>query len=212
MKVRTETRRLAILKAAVELFQEKGYERASMNELTRRLGGSKATVYGYFSSKEELFVAVVNEVATSHLTAAIAQIAPQALGSESLQEVLIRFGETMMAVVTNDASALAVYRMVMAEAGNSNVGQLFHASGPAQLMDAVAALFAGAMEHGELRRADPKVLAMQFTSLLTSETSYRFYQADPDPVAVDDIRQMVRRAVDTFLLGTAPAPSAKAKR
>src|SRR6516164_4508595 len=74
MKVRTEARRTAILQAAAELFQEKGYERASINELVRRCGGSKQTVYGYFPSKEALFMAVVQEVATGHLPEAVEEI------------------------------------------------------------------------------------------------------------------------------------------
>ncbi len=207
MKVRTETRRNAILEAAVELFKEKGYERASMNELARRLGGSKATLYGYFPSKEELFVAVVKAVATVHLSDAIAMLSEDAAAHMSLEDLLVRFGERMMVVLTNDASALAVYRMVVAEAGHSVVGQLFDESGPAQLGEALAALFERAIGRGELRRADPKVLAAHFSALVTSETSSRLYQMDPAPIALKDIRRMVRRAVETFLLGSAPRVS-----
>src|SRR5579862_7687727 len=137
MKVRTETRRNAILLAAVELFKEKGYERASMNELARRLGGSKATLYGYFESKESLFVAVVKAVATVHLSDAIASISGDAADDVGLEDVLVRFGERMMVVLTNDASALAVYRMVVAEAGHSDIGELFDESGPAQMGEAL---------------------------------------------------------------------------
>ena len=209
MKVRTETRRNAILEAAVELFKEKGYERASMNELARRLGGSKATLYGYFPSKEELFVAVVRAVATVHLADAIATLSEDAAAHMSLEDLLVRFGERMMVVLTNDASALAVYRMVVGEAGHSVVGQLFDESGPAQLGEALAALFERAIERGELRRADPKVLAAHFSALVTSETSNRLYQMDPAPMALKDIRRMVRRAVETFLLGAAPRPPAE---
>jgi AcrR family transcriptional regulator len=207
MKVRTETRRSAILAAAVELFQEKGYERASMNELARRYGGSKATLYGYFPSKEALFTAVVNEMATGHMPEAAAEVG-RLDDRSSLEEQLIRFGERMMGVLTNDAKAIAVYRMVVAEAGRSNVGQLFHEAGPAQLIDAVAALFAAAIDRGDLRSGDPKVLAMQFTSLLTSETSGRLFQLAPVPIAREEVQQMVRRAVDTFLFGVAPRASA----
>jgi AcrR family transcriptional regulator len=209
MKVRTETRRNAILEAAVELFKEKGYERASMNELARRLGGSKATLYGYFPSKEELFVAVVKAVATVHLADAIAALSEDGAAHMSLEDLLVRFGERMMVVLTNDASALAVYRMVVGEAGHSVVGQLFDESGPAQLGEALAALFARAIERGELRRADPRVLAAHFSALVTSETSNRLYQMDPAPMALKDIRRMVRRAVETFLLGAAPRAPAE---
>ena len=51
MRVRTQARRDTIIEAAIQLFEEAGYEGASMSELARRLGGSKATLYGYFPSK-----------------------------------------------------------------------------------------------------------------------------------------------------------------
>ena len=58
MKVRTEARREAILEIASQVFLEFGFERASMAEIVRRIGGSKSTIYGYYPSKEALFQAV----------------------------------------------------------------------------------------------------------------------------------------------------------
>ncbi len=55
MKVRTKARREANVKTAAQLFQEMGYERATMNELAKRVDGSNATLYGYFLTKEALF-------------------------------------------------------------------------------------------------------------------------------------------------------------
>lgn len=52
MKVRTEARREAIIDAAASVFLEMGYERASMNEVTKRMGGSKATIYSYFPPRK----------------------------------------------------------------------------------------------------------------------------------------------------------------
>jgi AcrR family transcriptional regulator len=48
MKTKTEGKRLAILKAAADVFREVGFERASMSEIRARIGGSKATLYNYF--------------------------------------------------------------------------------------------------------------------------------------------------------------------
>ncbi len=59
MRVKTEERRQAIIEKAREVFQEEGFDRASMSEIAARVGGSKATLYSYFKSKEELFVAVM---------------------------------------------------------------------------------------------------------------------------------------------------------
>ena len=59
MRVKTDDKRRAILAAALELFREIGYERASMSKISEKIGGSKSTLYNYFKSKEELFSAAM---------------------------------------------------------------------------------------------------------------------------------------------------------
>src|SRR3546814_10447198 len=56
---RRDSRRLAILDAAEQLFLEKGFERAKLSEGIRRSGGSLATLYALFGNKEGLVGAVV---------------------------------------------------------------------------------------------------------------------------------------------------------
>ena len=205
MKVRTEEKREAIIEAAIQLFAEMGYERASMNELVKRLGGSKGTIYGYFSSKEELFVAVVRASATGHLGDAIRELASGAVvGQAALESTLLRFAERMLLVTLNDERSLAVYRMVVAESGRSDVGQLFYDSGPRECMSALAHLFASAMERGELRKADPRLTASQFTSLVTAEVQLRIYQRDPPLLTLRQVRQMAKSAVELFFRGAGP--------
>lgn len=51
-----ETRK-AIIAAAVKLFAEKGFEQTSMDELAREAGVGKGTIYGYFATKSEIFLA-----------------------------------------------------------------------------------------------------------------------------------------------------------
>ncbi len=45
---------LEILKAAQELFYEKGYEKATTREISERVGISKAALYHHFKNKEEI--------------------------------------------------------------------------------------------------------------------------------------------------------------
>ncbi|MDL5364941.1 TetR/AcrR family transcriptional regulator [Xanthomonas sp. NCPPB 2654] len=210
MKVRTEARREAIVEAARHLFQELGYERASMNELAKRLGGSKATLYGYFASKEELFSAVVRAAATAHLSDAIQRLQSPRAGQSDLRSMLLHFGECMLRVVSNDAIAIAVYRMVVAEAGRSDVGQLFYQAGPSESVAAVAAVLEAAMARGELRQSDPTIAALHFLALLTAEVDVRIYQRDPPPLPPSTVRKMVERAVEMFLFGAAPRQAASA--
>ncbi|KAA8694665.1 TetR family transcriptional regulator [Pseudomonas caricapapayae] len=205
MKVRTEARREAIIDAAASVFLEMGYERASMNEVTKRMGGSKATIYSYFPSKEELFIAVVNRLATAHLAEAVSELATyDDTGTDTeldLRTLFTRFGERMLMVLINDDSALAVYRMVVAESGHSDIGMMFYDSGPRECLQTVTTLMTAAMQRGQLRKTDPHIAALQLTSLLTAETDIRLYQQAPERLGVEQIQKMVKRAVDTFMLG-----------
>ncbi|PBK55093.1 TetR family transcriptional regulator [Pseudomonas syringae pv. actinidiae] len=203
MKVRTEARSEAIIDAAASVFLEMGYERASMNEVTKRMGGSKATIYSYFPSKEELFIAVVNRLATAHLADAVSELTTYngADTNAELRKLFTRFGERMLMMLINDDNALAVYRMVVAESGHSAIGMMFYDSGPRECLQTVTALMTAAMQRGQLRETDPHVAALQLTSLLTAETDIRLYQQTPERLSVEQISAMVERAVDTFMLG-----------
>jgi AcrR family transcriptional regulator len=54
-------RRRVILNAAAELFADHGYDRTSIRDIARRVGLLPGSVYHYFPSKEELFLAVHRE-------------------------------------------------------------------------------------------------------------------------------------------------------
>ena len=54
IRKRPEIRRREIMDAAVDVFSRKGSSEATIEDVTRRAGASKATFYLYFDSKEEL--------------------------------------------------------------------------------------------------------------------------------------------------------------
>ena len=54
-----EVRSAAILKAAREVFEEKGYEAATVSEIADRIGIVEGTVFHYFGSKRKLVFAVM---------------------------------------------------------------------------------------------------------------------------------------------------------
>lgn len=58
---RKDARPGELLEAALELFVEKGFAATRAEEVARRAGVSKGTLFLYFASKEELFKAVVRE-------------------------------------------------------------------------------------------------------------------------------------------------------
>lgn len=58
---RSEARKEQILKAAEKIFAKKGFHEATISEVAREAGLSDATIYEYFSTKEELLFSIPRE-------------------------------------------------------------------------------------------------------------------------------------------------------
>src|SRR5262245_19291118 len=120
MRVRTEERRQAIIKAARDVFRDQGFERASMDAICERAGGSKATLYSYFPSKEDLFIACLRGMATLE-GANVEQFLSEA---PDLKTGLERFGQWRLRS-TLTKSGLAVRRMLWSDASRETLNKLF---------------------------------------------------------------------------------------
>ena len=57
----SETTRDKIMAAAWDVFAEKGYDGARMQEIADRAGANKAMIFYYFSSKDALFEGIIKE-------------------------------------------------------------------------------------------------------------------------------------------------------
>lgn len=203
MRAKTETRRQAILIAAAEVFQESGFERATMAAICERLGYSKATLYNYFASKEELFSAVVFGATEAEFQATL-----QALDATvgDMTEALERFGRGLLTLLYSPR-VQAVRRMVVAEAGRSDLGRQCYELGPVRNEAALAAFLAQAMATGKLRQADARTASLHLRGLLESELLDRFLFQAMDQVGAPEIKGIVERAVATFMAAYGPADS-----
>src|SRR5215467_8355513 len=81
-----EATRARLLSAAADGFARTGFERASVDAISLAAGYSKGTIYNYFPSKEELFLAVVEEALAQ--AAATHPVPPHASAWERLAAVL----------------------------------------------------------------------------------------------------------------------------
>jgi AcrR family transcriptional regulator len=98
-------KRAAIIKAAAQVFQASGYERASMNDVAAKAGTDRASVYYYFKGKHELFHAVIID-AVQHLVDFAERIAGAELRSAERVRQLIA---ELMRAYTDHYPYLYVY-------------------------------------------------------------------------------------------------------
>lgn len=207
MRVRTESKREAILEAASQVFLESGFEGASMAEIAARVGGSKATLYGYFGSKEDLFVEVMHSAAKHHFERIFAALEND---SDDLPLALQRFGERTLAVLCQE-SAVQARRAIIAESGRSDIGVRFFEGGPKKGTAELGRFLALQMEKGKLRQSDPIVAAHHLMALLDSETITPRLFGIEKKLTKGYIREAVGRALDTFLAGHRPSGGASDK-
>lgn len=86
LKEYKEKARSEIVKVAQEVFSEKGYHETTMEDISNRIGVSKGALYKYFDSKEQLFIAIVENWQNS-----LGEFLKYSFTSEQLQENLNNF-------------------------------------------------------------------------------------------------------------------------
>lgn len=162
MRVKSEDRRQAIVDAAMKVFREMGYERASMSEISARVGGSKATLYSYFKSKEELYATAMVEATEEQRRHVLSHLMPP---GADIKRSLEEFAKASLNLITT-LEVLAVMRTAIAEGASSKLGPLLYDLGPRAVWEEVTAYLARLMEAGELRQGDPEIAAMHFKGLI----------------------------------------------
>lgn len=83
-----------ILQSASRLFMEKGFDSVSMNQVAERCGVTKATIYYYYPTKTDLFVASIADT----LTQVNGRIQAMINGPGSFQNRLIQITESYLKI------------------------------------------------------------------------------------------------------------------
>ncbi|QEL56823.1 TetR/AcrR family transcriptional regulator [Chromobacterium paludis] len=194
MRTKSESKRQAIVAAATEVFLERGYEAASMSEISTRAGGSKATLYNYFSSKEELFLEVMGSLA-GEMSKVYFKLVP----GGDLAAVLQDFGEAYLDNMFSP-ELRALRAIVMGSGSRSEVGKLFYENGPKVGWGKLADFMAAEMRAGRLREAEPWTAAMHFHGLVHAECQVAMITGLVDELAPKEKRPAwVASAVAIFL-------------
>jgi len=200
LRVRTEARRRAIVEAARAVFEEQGFERASMAAISQRLGGSKATLYGYFKSKEELFVACVELDIAGEAEA----VAEGIRAIPDVRDALLYLGREFLRRVTS-ARPIAIARMIAGLPAESRIGLTFYERGLRQAWIRISIWLGEQMLAGNLRRANGWVMTMHLKGLLEGEfVERRMLNALPDELDNRTVERVAEDAVDAFLRAYGP--------
>ena len=197
---KSDMKRRAILDAAYRLFREQGFERTSIDEITARVGGSKATIYSHFASKEELFVECMMAAIENYMSGTLKHLD---VSRADPHPALSAFGRSVLEFLCSPEQ-LEVRRLMIAEAARSGTGKLLFEKITA-LRTQVAAFLSAYMAMGKLRRDDPHLAADHLGALLEAEIlEPLLLQVRQDSPNRHETALAARRAVSAFLRAYAP--------
>ena len=194
MRVKTDAKRQAILDAAGSIFRELGFAGASMTAVADRVGGSKATLYRYFNSKEDLFVSLMFDAVFDDANASFDLLKP----SDDLRRTLERFGASLLKSSLSQTS-ISVRRNSISEGWRSGIGDMLYDRGAKRLWSRMADFIAGEMDAGRLRSVDPWMVSMHLRGMLEADVVNRAVIGAKVDARPKHLREHAAKAVDAFL-------------
>jgi AcrR family transcriptional regulator len=169
----TDAKRREIVTAAWDVFRAKGFDGTSMSDVSERLGGSKATLYRYFSSKDELFAAALEEV----IGESAARVFAGLWDEGDIETRLLEFGNIYMKARMQD-DMIAVERALIAEGARSDLGERLRRQFVQPYWRRLTAVFNHEMRAARLHKGDPWVATWQFRGMIEGELVERRLHGD----------------------------------
>lgn len=189
-----------VLEGARAVFVAMGYERASVDEIARVAGVSKATLYSYFPEKRLLFTEVYRTEILRLADSAV-ELTDSSLPPE---RALRDAGHRMLAYLTSDF-AQAMYRICVAESPRfPEIGRAFYETGPELGRARLGCYLRAAVARGSLRIDDIDLAADQFFQLCQTTICDRILCGVQDRFTEAEITRTVEGAVTMFLARYGP--------
>lgn len=184
-----------VLAGAREVFMTDGFDGASVDDIAKRSGVSKATLYSYFPDKQRLFMEVARFECLRQADEAIASIDMSA----PVEEILGSAGRQIVRFITSDFGQ-SIFRICVAESERfPALGRDFYESGPALVRSRLTEFFATAVETGALKIDDLELAADQFHMLCKVDILDRVVFKNEQGITQAAVDRVVDGAVATFM-------------
>jgi TetR/AcrR family fatty acid metabolism transcriptional regulator len=199
---RSDDKRRRILEAAIRVFARKGYYGARVSEIARRAGVADGTIYLYFKNKEDVLVALFDEVMAEHLERGKAELRAAKGAAARLQAV----AEHHLRLFGDNPDLAVVFQVELRQ--STRFLERFTASWLQDYFSLISGVIEEGQREGALRADLPrKVVTKAFFGVLDEMvTSWILGRRDYD------LSRLAAPVVDLFLRGTAASGGARRAR
>ncbi|MCM2435427.1 TetR/AcrR family transcriptional regulator [Agrobacterium rosae] len=181
----------------MDVFAENGFAAAKLDDVAKRAGIVKGTLYRYYDTKEDLFRAVVQHAMAANLEA-IQQSAAGFKGSirELVPILLMRAAEHK-----GSSRVPALARLVIGESrAFPDLARIWHDNVVARVLALLTELIRDAQGRGEVRPGDPKLHAFSIVGPMV--TALLFHEVfDGSSAHAPDVESLAAQHAETVLRG-----------
>jgi TetR/AcrR family transcriptional repressor of mexJK operon len=194
------SKRDAIIGAAMTLFVEAGYAAASMEEIARRAGVAKQTLYNHFGSKHVLFQAIVEQICDGLMDTVNLDAPLDSDPATALTDFARRFVRLMV-----DPTSIGLFRLLAAEAHRfPDLSETVFGSGPDRVVADLARYLEAQQRAGRLKVASASLSAESFMGSLRGNLEIKALFSSPKQLAAINADQALldkysRHCVENFL-------------
>lgn len=194
---RKDARPSEIVEAALDSFVERGFAATRLDDIAKRAGVTKGTLYLYFDSKEELFKAVVRQSVVPILAGAERAVAAsQAPTPELLGQFISSFADNVIG-----SRVSGIPKLVLAEAANfPDLARFYRSEVIERGMRLVRGLIQRGIDRGEFRRVELEHVFFCVIAPLLIAMLWRHSLGRADKTSLD-AHALCRTHVDLLLRG-----------
>ena len=197
---RKDARPAELLDAALDVFFEKGFAAARLEDIAARAGVSKGTVYLYFNSKEDVFDALIRAIPVANVEQVRALAGDPTIPADELLGRVLRFIGTLI----RDPRMIKFPRLIVGEAANfPKLAETYKREVISRGAAILTRIIERGIEEGRLRKVDPQHAAYAAIAPLLFTAIWRttFEQFDVTPLDAD---AFIEQHIETFLRGIKP--------
>jgi len=190
-------KRQLIIKSATTLFLKHGFNTVSMDKIAQAAPVSKATLYKYFSSKDYLLAAVIDELCAD-LWQTMDEVS---MDSACIESNLKKIASDYVDLIFSE-QGIAIYRLVVAECYDSpQLGALVYQTGPNSALSLLERYLTEINQQQQVSITDVSFAADSFFSVLKGELHFQcLLGIKPLPTAIEKEKH-INQIVTFFLHG-----------
>lgn len=187
--------RMSIIDRAIDAFAENGFQGTKMIDIAKKVGISKATLYSYFDSKDELFLAVAERSISNRQVDLFSQIQDENISIISTE----KFFDRMISFYSKSTSLS--YEIIIAASKNQELSRKLN-DAYKKRFESLFSFFLNLQSKGIIRNdVDPRILGLTLTSLrsgLFSSLNSGLLQIDKE-LAKNTWTYVIGNLLDNFL-------------